>query len=423
MSGYQEGPQGNPADLQPAADPEPGEGGQTAPANNDPPATRQAFRLSQDIPSVARLSGKAMGAACGVAAAAIAGAVFYALQPATHKGAVEAVETQSHARPEGLSGVPSDYSKVPRLGAPLPGDLGRPILSARQNAVLGDGLSASAVAERDRTREQLAEERDTARTSKLFLGSGGMQDNRADRAQGAVGSPADTSNAPQAGVALGNTPDGNDQANKRAFLQVGQRTQTASGERLTELVSPYVLQAGSIIPAALITGIRSDLPGQITAQVTQNVYDSPTGRFLLIPQGARLIGEYDSGVSSGQSRVLLAWDRLILSDGRSILLDRQPGADPAGMAGLQDKTNYHWGAMMKAAMISTVLSIGTELADDSDNMLVRALREGGQDTLSQTGRQLVQKQMNIVPTITIRPGFPLRVIVTRDLILEAVGEQ
>lgn len=117
------------------------------------------------------------------------------------------------------------------------------------------------------------------------------------------------------------------------------------------LGSPNVVQAGSIIPAALITGIRSDLPGQITAQVTQNVYDSPTGRILLIPQGARLIGEYDSDVASGQNRVLLAWDRLILPGGHSILLDRLPGADVAGMAGLQDRTNFHWGNMLRAVSI------------------------------------------------------------------------
>src|SRR6185295_18227049 len=106
-----------------------------------------------------------------------------------------------------------------------------------------------------------------------------------------------------------------DQAAKRAFMAQASNQQTVSVERLSAPASPNIVQAGSIIPAALITGIRSDLPGQITAQVTQNVYDSPTGRILLIPQGARLIGEYDSEVAAGQTRVLLAWDRLILPDG------------------------------------------------------------------------------------------------------------
>ena len=184
------------------------------------------------------------------------------------------------------------------------------------------------------------------------------------------------------------------------------------------LASPYVVQAGSVIPAALITGIRSDLPGQITAQVTQNVYDSPSGRILLIPQGSRLIGEYDSDVAAGQNRVLLAWDRLILPGGHSILLDRLPGADAAGMAGLEDRTNYHWGNMLKAALISTLLGAGTELISNGDSDLIRALRFGTQDTISQTGRQVVQRQLNVPPTLTVRPGFSLRIIVTRDLVLE-----
>ena len=181
-----------------------------------------------------------------------------------------------------------------------------------------------------------------------------------------------------------------------------------------------MVQAGSVIPAALITGIRSDLPGQITAQVTQNVYDSATGRILLIPQGARLIGEYDSEVSAGQNRVLLAWDRLILPGGRSILLDRQPGADASGMSGAQDKVNYHWGNMLKAAMISTLLGAGTQLVAQGDDELTRALRYGMQDTVNQTGRQVVQREINVPPTLTVRPGFAIRVVLTRDLVLEPV---
>src|SRR3546814_64683 len=146
---------------------------------------------------------------------------------------------------------------------------------------------------------------------------------------------------------------------------------TVSGERLTAPASPSIVQAGSIIAAALITGIRSDLPGQITAQVMANVFDSPTGRILLIPQGARLIGEYDSEIAAGQTRVLLAWDRLIMPDGRSIVLERLPGADGAGFAGLQDGVNQHWGNLLKAAAVSTLLGLGAELGADSEDDLDR----------------------------------------------------
>jgi type IV secretion system protein VirB10 len=108
---------------------------------------------------------------------------------------------------------------------------------------------------------------------------------------------------------------------------------------------------------------------------------------------------------------------MILPDGRSIALERQPGADAAGMAGLQDKVNQHWGAVFKAALISTLLGIGTEESANNDDALVRALQRGSQDTINQAGQKIVQRQLDVQPTLSIRPGYPLRVIVTRDLIL------
>jgi len=165
--------------------------------------------------------------------------------------------------------------------------------------------------------------------------------------------------------------------------------------------------------------MRSDLPGQVTAQVTENVYDGPTGRLLLIPQGARLIGQYDAQVAFGQSRALLVWNRLIMPDGRSITLERQPGADASGVAGLEDEVDNHWGQLFRAAAISTLLSIGSQAGQsDDEDQLVQALRRGSSDGISQVGRQLVGRSANIQPTLTIRPGFPVRVIVTRDLVLE-----
>jgi len=174
-----------------------------------------------------------------------------------------------------------------------------------------------------------------------------------------------------------------------------------------------------VIPAALLTGLRSDLPGQITAQVTEAVYDSPTGKVLLIPQGARLIGQYDAQVAFGQSRALLVWNRIVMPNGRSIVLERQPGADPEGYAGLEDEVDNHWGALFKAAMLSTILSVGSEAGtSNNQNSLVDAIRRGSSDSFSQTGRQVVGRSLQVQPTITIRPGFPVRVIVTRDLVME-----
>ncbi len=146
-----------------------------------------------------------------------------------------------------------------------------------------------------------------------------------------------------------------------------------------------------------------------------------TGSHLLIPQGARLIGQYDSQVAFGQSRVLLVWNRLIMPDGSSIVLERLQGADTQGFSGLEDEVDYHWGQLFKAAALSTLLGVGTELSTDDESDIARAIRESAQDSASDIGQRIVQRQLNIQPTLTIRPGFPVRVIVNRDLIMKPYG--
>ena len=196
---------------------------------------------------------------------------------------------------------------------------------------------------------------------------------------------------------------------------------TVSAERLQAPPSPYVVQAGSVIPAALVTGIRSDLPGQVIAQVSENVYDSPTGKVLLIPQGSRLIGTHDSQIAFGQRRVLLAWTRLILPGGRSIVLERQPVSDPQGYAGLEDGVNNHWGQLFSAALVSTLLGVGADIGvNQNSSDLVQAFRFGFASSVNQAGQQVVGRSLQVQPTLTIRPGSPVRVMVTRDLVLEPI---
>ncbi|CCW19396.1 Conjugative transfer protein TrbI [Sphingobium indicum BiD32] len=390
------------------------------------PANPGAFRLAGPPPRVTRLSRKALAVIGMVAGIGIGGSLLYALRPVHHAPAVNLVDTDSRNKADVVTAAPASYDKVPKLGQPMPGDLGRPILSAQQNGQsvpvppMGPaaGQPDPRLAAAEQARQRVMQERESARASKLFLGAEGARSASAANA----GDGAQTARAVSAGDGAGAAPAAQPtgQAAKRAFLQNGGNRAVVSNERIMAPASAYMVQAGSVIPAALITGIRSDLPGQITAQVTQNVYDSATGRILLIPQGSRLIGDYDSEVSAGQNRVLLAWDRLILPGGRSILLDRQPGADAAGMSGLQDKVNYHWGNMLKAAMVSTLLGAGTQLVAQGDDELTRALRYGMQDTINQTGRQVVQREINVPPTLTVRPGFAIRVVITRDLVLEPV---
>ena len=137
----------------------------------------------------------------------------------------------------------------------------------------------------------------------------------------------------------------------------------------------------------------------VTAQVTENIYDTPTGRARLIPQGARLIGVYDSQVAFGQSRVLLVWTRLIMPNGRSIVLERQQGADAGGYSGLEDEIDNHWGELFKAALLSTILGVGAELGSGADTgnntTILQALRLGAANSLNQTGQQVVRRNLNI----------------------------
>ncbi|EQB12256.1 TrbI/VirB10 family protein [Sphingobium lactosutens] len=406
----------------------------TDPADTSPPEATapqtprpdpQAFQLRGDPPRVMRLSRKALAVMGVVAGLGIGGSLIYALKPPGEKEAKELYSTDSRATAETINSGPKDYGQVPKLGARLPGDLGGPIVSAQKR---GENVPVPPVGGQpdpraqaaEAARQRISQERDAARMSGVFLGGSSA---------GATAMPSLPNLATAAPDAATSQPpaqpDGaaaqGDQAAKRAFMAQASSQRTVSVERLTAPASPNIVRAGSIIPAALTTGIRSDLPGQITAQVTANVYDSPTGRILLIPQGARLIGEYDSEIAAGQTRVLLAWDRLIMPDGRSIVLERQPGADAAGYAGLQDRVNQHWGNLLKAAAVSTLLGVGAELGADSEDDLTRALRRGSQDTINQTGQQIVRRQLNVQPTLTIRPGHPLRVVITRDLVLEPIG--
>ncbi|WP_282258853.1 TrbI/VirB10 family protein [Stenotrophomonas sp. PS02301] len=374
------------------------------------------MRLRPEPPRVTRLSRKVLAGLGLVASLGVGGALLYALQTrnAGNQGQ-ELYSTDNRSTPDGLNGLPKDYSGVPRLGPPLPGDLGRPILSAQNGGqpIPAPGMTTPAPPVPSPEEQRRAQELEAARTARLFSSTETRPASSVTTAPAA--DLASLGLAPQPA-----TPSAQDR--QLAFLNQAPDKRTVSPDRVAAPASANVLQAGAVISAALITGIRSDLPGQITAQVTENIYDSPTGRILLIPQGTRVIGQYDSGVGFGQRRILLVWNRLIFPNGRSIVLERQPGADAEGYAGLEDGVDYHWGELFKAAALSTLLSVGAEAGSSGqESDIVRALRSGASDSISQTGQQIVQRQLNIAPTLTIRPGFPVRVIVTRDLVLEPYG--
>ena len=378
----------------------------TAPKTSEEIA--RTLRLQPERPPVTRLSRKVLASGTAVALLLVSAAVLWALPNNRTRGPAseELYSTDHHNVADGLAELPRDYTgiprDVPRLGPPLPGDLGRLIVAAQAQS------GPLAV---DAEQQRMNQESEAARTSKVFAST--------NVRPSVTTTPAETTSNPVSSSDEAYAQNGQDR--KLAFVNASIDRRTTSPDRVIKPASPYVVQAGSVISAALITGIRSDLPGQITAQVTENIFDSPTGRALLVPQGTRLIGAYDSQVTHGQSRVLLVWTRLIMPNGRSIVLERQPGADTGGYAGLEDEVDHHWGELSKAAALSTLLGVGAELGSDAgnaDGAVLRALRRGAGDSLNQTGQQVIRRNLSIQPTLTIRPGFPVRIIVNRDLVLE-----
>ena len=168
-----------------------------------------------------------------------------------------------------------------------------------------------------------------------------------------------------------------------------------------------------------MTGLNSDLPGIVIAQVTENVRDSATGRTVLVPQGARLIGSYDSAVAFGQRRALLVWQRIVFPDGSSVRLDNAPAADLSGYAGLEDRVDFHTWRLLKGIALSTLVGVGSELTFGSgEGDLVRAIRESTQQNAARAGDGITQRNLDVQPTLTVRPGWPLRAVIHKDLVLQ-----
>ena len=394
----------------------------------DAPDLKAQLRLRPELRRVTRLSRKVLIAAGGVASIAIAAALFWALDTSRrgNQSVTELFNVDNKTPADGLAGLPRDYTNVPKLGPALPGDLGRPIRRAQEE---GRPVTPSAIQTPrvDPEEERRLAEMEAARLAKLFTDSRGERTAAGrpvpvDTAAGTGIDPATGLPIPVETPPLDSGSAQNMQDRKLAFVNAESDKRTVSPDRVQDKASPYIVQAGTVIPGALITGIKSDLPGQVTAQVTEHVYDSPTGAHLLIPQGSRLIGQYDSQVAFGQSRVLLVWNRLIMPDGTSIVLERLQGTDPQGFSGLEDEVDYHWGQLFRAAALSTLLGIGTELGSSSDeNEIAKAIRESAQDSVEDVGQQIVRRQLNIQPTLTVRPGFPIRIIVQKDLRMQVYG--
>jgi len=387
---------------------------------NAPPKEDPAkLELRAKPAPVARLNRRTLTVLVGGLAVAIALVTWWAFRPPKPRAATgqDAPNVERGMPAEGLQRLPSDYRQVPPSPPPQKTDEAAP--APEEPAEKSTLQDQAARAEQQRLQ---SEAEAAAKAQVLFQTS---------RLAASV--------APSSPV-IGNAPPGsppppsrdddyaqqNQQASKQAFVDAEADSRIYGSAELQTPQSPYQLMAGTVIPAALLTAVNSDLPGQVIASVTEQVYDSVTGRNLLIPQGSRLIGQYDSQIAYGQRRVLLVWTRLIRPDGSSLVLDRLPATDAAGQAGVEDAVDWHWRRIVAGAALSTLVGVGAELAapnrSDADGRIVIATRESVQETVNQVGQQVTRRNLDLQPTLTVRAGFPVRVMVGKDLTLEPYAQ-
>lgn len=419
--------------------------GPEPPASAAPKVDPEELALRATPRPVTRINRRVLIALSGTGLLFILGAPIFALDPPRlfDRGDTgrELYRTDNNPTPDGLEALPRRYSDIPRppveLGPPLPGDIGPAVVGAERELGLEPAPALpfrpspeddAARAERIRQARLAQQGREAGVFFQLTSGTAGATQadvsgagiHTAPGAAPADRNPFDVARGddPRGPLELDLQNDQNLQGRKLDFLDQGVDADIYNPHALQDPASPYQVMAGTVISASLLTGINSDLPGRVTAQVTENIYDTVSGRYLLIPQGARVIGTYDSVIAFGQDRALVIWQRIIMPDGSSMVIENLPATDTAGYAGLEDEVDFHTWRLLKGIVLSTLLGVGTELTfGDEEDDLVEAIRESSQDSANQVGQRITERNLNIQPTITIRPGWPLRIIVNKDLVL------
>ena len=383
-------------------------------SNLDPRNELPPDPLAVVLPRATRFRKNIVWGSLGVAGVALAGVVAYGFlhsppSPTERKPDTQSTSNQKPQHPD-LASFPVDYSQI------KPVQTGPVVVSAPPAAA---PVSAGRVAAQPT-------ELDKAHASNVFFAQ-----SVTPRPETTV-APVASSFQPLQPQVYGSAPipaegQGGLTVQKNTFLSNAGAIRDYVAKPLQPPISPYEIKAGTVISAALVTGVNSDLPGEIVAQVTDNVYDTATGHSLLVPQGSRLVGKYDSLLSYGQNRALVVWNRLILPNGDSIDLEGMPGSDQTGAAGLEDQTNHHRWQFAGALAVSTLLSLGpsvaTALAESghsgSDTNIYTAPASALSGNTSQVGENLLNRELNRPNTITVRPGWPLNVLINRDLVMRS----
>jgi len=428
----------------------------------EPKLTAAQGALRAARPRPARFNGKIAALLAGGAAVLVTGAIFVpAMIPKHAKApknpppgaptAIAPMEALSYAGPGAADALtPTPISLTSPAGGPAAGvdcsqypgmpGCGGVNAAAAAAASPAPGAPASAAPGAQAAPGQApppvpgANGADAARSSGLFFGGPIASAGNAVAAMGAPGAapvapqgpmplpaplgPALTVQAKEAGEVMAQ----NGQGEKAAFARSAASQDYVAG-KLEKPHSPYEVKAGAVIPAALMTTINSDLPGEIVAQVTQPVYDHVSGRYVLIPQGARLIGRYDSQVAYGQNRAMVVWHRVVFPNGNSINFGNMTGTDPSGAAGVADQVNDHFGQLARGIVLSTLLSMGAASAQDaqarsSGAAVINTGATGVANEAQSVGSRIADRDMNRQPTLIIRAGAQMRVLVSKDMVLE-----
>ena len=386
-----------------------------------PKASPESVLIAPRRP-VTRWNRRYLAAGAAVLAAIVAGAFWIGFGGGPKPAAKTAAEQNTGETTPGADGLGDRYAKG--YGDPQVQALTGPGTASLPPPGASVATQAAAPPPVDPAVQQARDQAVAARSASPFFAAstgGGVAEGT-----GADGLPVPvnltTPSAPPGPAPAPDVQPANGQGGKRQFAEAAKLDDYLPSP-LREPVSPWEVKAGTVIPAALLTAINSDLPGEIVAQVTAPVYDHVTGRTVLIPQGSRLIGQYDSQIAYGQERALIAWNRIVMPNGRSINIGAMEGADLGGASGLHDTVDNHFWQLARGIALSTVFSVGAASAQDasarsSGSLVINSAGTGVSNEATQVGQEITTRDLNRQPTLTVRAGWPLRVLVNKDMVLE-----
>jgi type IV secretion system protein VirB10 len=399
------------------------------------------MKLNQKLYPKAMILRKWMIVVAGIAIATILLSFMYNLSHQKQTKQEDKVAAAQSDKPKTLANSedmawiwPSSISRqtIPAASSPSPPST-KPENKPAVTPLTGEGLGDDPLGREsqnipDNTHDEEAQKRLEEKQKAMMMPITANQLTASTSESGRSGIPGSVNrmSAPSGNVGL-STDDANGQAQKEAFVNKAKNDDedVYLNKDLIAPRSPYELQAGSIIPGILISGINSDLPGQLVGQIRENVFDSITGDHVLIPQGAKVVGLYDSKVTYGQERVLVVWKRIIYPNGKSIDLSGMPGVDLSGYAGFTDQVNNHFGKIFGSVLLLSTMSAGAQLSQPNNNnndnynnypTVGQTMAQSLGTNISDFGTQLANKNLNIQPTLVIRPGYLFNISVTKDII-------